>query len=143
LAEWIRVLVPGMSSTGMTAQTSSPAVQSLGLQLLATLLVAAALLPLGRAPALSALLGGGIAGAGNLLAIALVFRRYRAAAPGGLAVRMMGAEMARLLLVAVGFGAVFARLAEPSILPLFGTFLLVHLLPVWWLHRASIQATKR
>ncbi len=127
----------------MTAQTSNPAIQSLGLQLAASLLIAAALLPWGALPALSALLGGAIATAGNLLVVFVVFRRYQAAAPGGLATRMMGAEMARLLLAAVGFGLVFANVADPSIAALFGTFLLVHLLPVWWLHRASIQATKR
>ena len=127
----------------MSSQTSSPAVQSLGLQVAAALILAAALLPLGTLPALSALLGGAIATAGNLLVVMLVFRRYQAAAPGGLATRMMGAEMARLLLAAVGFGLVFANVADPSIAALFGTFLLVHLLPVWWLHRASILATKR
>ncbi|AGA35337.1 ATP synthase I chain [Thioalkalivibrio nitratireducens DSM 14787] len=108
-----------------------------------TLIVSAALLPFGSGPALAALLGGTIASAGNLLAIALVFRRYQAAEPGSLATRMMGAELARLALVAAGFGLVFATVKDPAVFVLFGTFLAVHLVPVWWMHRVSAQAMKR
>lgn len=127
----------------MTQQSSTPALQSLGLQLALTLFSAAAFLPFSATAALSALLGGGIAIAGNLLVVALVFRRYRAAEPGRLATRMMGAELARLALVAVGFGLVFASVKEAAVFVLFGTFLVVHLVPVWWLHRVSDHAMKR
>ncbi|AHE99703.1 ATP synthase subunit I [Thioalkalivibrio paradoxus] len=127
----------------MTPKTATPAVQSFGLQLALTLIVSAALLPLGTGPAFAALLGGIIAAAGNLLVIALVFRRYRAAEPGSLATRMMGAELARLGLVAAGFGLVFANVKDPAVFALFGTFLAVHLVPVWWMHRVSAQAMKR
>jgi ATP synthase protein I len=127
----------------MTQQTSTPALQSLGLQLGLTLLASAVLLPFSAAASLAALLGGAIAIAGNLAVVALVFRRYRAAEPGGLATRMMGGELARLVLVAVGFGLVFVNVKDPAVLVLFGSFLVVHLLPVWWMHRVSDQAMKR
>jgi ATP synthase protein I len=89
------------------------------------------------------LLGGAIAIAGNLLVVALVFRGYRAAEPGGLATRMMGAELARLVLVGIGFALVFASVKNPAVIALFGSFLVVHLVPVWWMHRVSDQAMKR
>jgi len=127
----------------MTQQTSRPAFQSLGLQLALTLVASAAFLPFGTAASLAVLLGGAIAIAGNLLVVALVFRSYRAAEPGGLATRMMGAELARLVLVGVGFGLVFASVKNPVVLALFGSFLVVHLVPVWWMHRVSDQAMKR
>jgi ATP synthase protein I len=127
----------------MKSWTSTPAAQSLALQFGLTLLVAAVLLPFSAAAALSALVGGLIASAGNLLVVGLVFRRYRAVEAGRLATRMMGAELARLGLVAVAFGLVFANLRDPVLLALFGTFLAVHLVPVWWLHRVSDQAMKR
>jgi ATP synthase protein I len=127
----------------MTQQTSRPAFQSLGLQLALTLVASAVFLPFGAAASLAVLLGGAIAIAGNLLVVALVFRTYRAAEPGGLATRMMGAELARLVLVGVAFGLVFASVENPVVLALFGSFLVVHLVPVWWMHRGSDQAMKR
>jgi ATP synthase protein I len=127
----------------MTQQTSRPAFQSLGLQFALTLAASAAFLPFGAAASLAVLLGGAIAIAGNLLVVALVFRGYRAAEPGGLATRMMGAELARLVLVGVGFALVFASVKNPVVIALFGSFLVVHLVPVWWMHRVSDQAMKR
>ena len=127
----------------MTQWFSMPAVQSLGLQLALTMVASVLFLPFSAAASLAALLGGAIAIAGNLLAVALIFRRYRAAEPGGLATRMMGAQFARLAVVAAGFGIVFVNVEDPAVLVLFGSFLVVHLLPVWWLHRVSDQAMKR
>ena len=127
----------------MTQQSSTPALQSLALQLGLTLFAAAAVLPFNTAWALAVLLGGTIAIAGNLLAVLLVFRRYRAAEAGALATRMMGAEFARLAVVALGFAIVFASLKDVAVIVLFGSFLVVHLLPVWWMHRVSDQAMKR
>lgn len=127
----------------MTQQSSTPALQSLALQLGLTLFAAAAVLPFNTAWALAVLLGGAIAIAGNLLAVLLVFRRYRAAEAGALATRMMGAEFARLAVVALGFAIVFASLKDVAVIVLFGSFLVVHLLPVWWMHRVSDQAMKR
>ena len=127
----------------MTQQSSTPALQSLALQLGLTLFAAAAVLPFNTAWALAVLLGGAIAIAGNLMAVLLVFRRYRAAEAGALATRMMGAEFARLAVVALGFAIVFASLKDVAVIVLFGSFLVVHLLPVWWMHRVSDQAMKR
>jgi ATP synthase protein I len=127
----------------MKSWTSTPAGQSLGLQFGLTLIVAAVLLLVSPVAAVSALLGGLIASAGNLLVVGLVFRRYRAAEAGRLATRMIGAELARLGLVAVAFGLVFANFPDPVLVALFGTFLAVHLAPVWWIHRVSDQAMKR
>ncbi|TVP83189.1 ATP synthase subunit I [Thioalkalivibrio sp.] len=127
----------------MTQQSSKAALQSLALQLGVTLFAAAALVPVSTAWALGALLGGGIAIVGNLFAVVLVFRNYRAADPGALTTRMMGAELARLVLVAAGFAIVFVTVDEPAVFVLLGSFLVVHLLPVWWMHRVSDQAMKR
>jgi len=127
----------------MKSWASTPAAQSLGLQFGLTLIVSAVLVPFSFAAALSALLGGLIASAGNLLVVGLVFQRYRAAEAGRLASRMMGAELARLGLVAVAFALVFANYRDPVLAALFGTFLAVHLVPVWWIHRVSDQELKR
>lgn len=119
--------------------------QSLGIQLVFSLLVAALLIPfMGIMAGVSALAGGMIATVGNLLVVFVVFRQYQAANPGALAGRMMGAEVGRLLLVAAAFALVFASLHDMVVVPvLFLTFLVVHLLPIWWLHRAKIKTTKR
>ena len=127
----------------MAQHSSTAALQSLALQLGVTLLAAAALVPVGTDWALGALLGGGIAIAGNLLTVMLVFRNYRAADPGALTTRMMGAEVGRLVLVAAGFAIVFVTVEEPAVFALLGSFLVVHLLPAWWMHRVSDQAMKR
>ena len=127
----------------MAQQSSTAALHSLVLQLGVTLLVSAAIVPVSASWALGALLGGGLAIAGNLLVVMLVFRNYRAADPGALTTRMMGAELARLVLVAAGFALVFVSVEEPAMFPLLGSFLVVHLLPVWWMHRVSDQAMKR
>ncbi|MFO8152147.1 ATP synthase subunit I [Thioalkalivibrio sp.] len=127
----------------MAQQSFTAALQSLALQVGVTLFAAAAMVPISAAWALAALLGGGLAIAGNLLVVMLVFRNYRAADPGTLTTRMMGAELARLALVAAGFALVFVSVEEPAMFSLLGSFLVVHLLPVWWMHRVSDQAMKR
>ncbi|WP_026287749.1 ATP synthase subunit I [Thioalkalivibrio sp. ALJ24] len=128
----------------MTPRSSSPAIQSLGLQLAATLLPTVLLLALSLpSAAISMALGGGIAVLGNAVMVFAVFGAYRAAAVRDLTGRMMLAQVFRLLLIAAAFAGVFARYDEPDLLALFGGFLAVHLLPVWWVHRASAQAMKR
>lgn len=123
--------------------TSKHAFQSLGLQSAVTVAAALLLLPFVREVSVAIILGGLIAIAGNALAILVVFRQYQAADPGALASRMMGAELGRLILAGVGFGLVFAWGVPVNVPVLFGAFLIVHLLPVWWLHRAKIQTNKR
>ncbi|PYG03572.1 MULTISPECIES: ATP synthase subunit I [Thioalkalivibrio] len=128
----------------MTLRRFSPAIQSLGLQLAVTLLLTVLLLVLSLpSAAISMALGGGIAALGNAVMVFAVFGAYRASAARNLAGRMMLAQVFRLLLIAAAFAAVFAGYENPDLLALFGGFLAVHLLPVWWVHRASAQAMKR
>ncbi len=128
----------------MTPRRSRHALHSLGLQLAATLILSGLILALfPPVAALSGLIGGAIATLGNALVAIVVFRGYRATEAGALAGRMMAAEAGRLLLIAIAFGVVFAHLDDPNLVALFGVFLLVHLLPVWWMHRVSDQAMTR
>jgi ATP synthase protein I len=120
----------------------TPAAQSLGLQLLLTAVAAVAALLWSPVAALSVGLGGAIAAVGHLVVTGLVFQRYSAARPDGLAARMMGAEFARLVVVGACFALVFANLRDLAVVALFGSFLLVHLVPVWWLHRSPVQTEK-
>ncbi len=128
----------------MTPRSYSHALQSLGLQLAATALLTVLLLVF-VSPSAAAFMaiGGAIAIMGNAVMVIAVFGDYQAAAVRSLAGRMMFAQAGRLLLIAGAFAVVFARFDEPDLLVLFGGFLAVHLLPVWWIHRASAQAMKR
>lgn len=128
----------------MTPRRSRHVFQSLGLQLALTLILSGLLLALfSPIVALSAAVGGITATLGNAVAAAVVFRAYRSDQAGSLTARMMGAQMGRLVIIAVAFGVAFAYLDEPDLLALFGIFLLVHLAPLWWLHRVSDQAMTR
>ena len=94
-------------------------------QLLATLVAALLLLAAGRVYALSALAGGTIATLANGWFALRVFAGYRAQRPERLLGRFYGAELQKLLLVAV------LRWLRPlSAAALFGTFMLVQLVPV-------------
>ncbi|WP_018861071.1 MULTISPECIES: ATP synthase subunit I [unclassified Thioalkalivibrio] len=128
----------------MTPRRYRHALQSLGLQLALTLILSGLLLALfPPIVAISAVVGGMTATLGNAVAAVVVFRAYRSDQVGSLTARMMGAELGRLVIIAVAFGVAFAHLDEPNLLALFGVFLLVHLAPLWWLHRVSDQAMTR
>ena len=128
----------------MTPRRFRHALQSLGLQLALTLILPGLLLALfPPIVAISAAVGGITATLGNAVAAVVVFRAYRSDQVGSLTARMMGAQMGRLAIIAVAFGVAFAYLDEPDLLALFGIFLLVHLAPLWWLHRVSDQAMTR
>lgn len=128
----------------MTPRRFRHALQSLGLQLALTLILSGLLLALfPPIVAISAAVGGMTATLGNAVAAVVVFRAYRSDQVGSLTARMMGAQMGRLVIIAVAFGVAFAYLDEPDLLALFGIFLLVHLAPLWWLHRVSDQAMTR
>ncbi len=128
----------------MTPRRFRHALQSLGLQLALTLILSGLLLALfPPIVAISAAVGGMTATLGNAVAAVVVFRPYRADQVGSLTARMMGAQLGRLAIIAVAFGVAFAYLDEPDLLALFGIFLLVHLAPLWWLHRVSDQAMTR
>ncbi|ADC73083.1 MULTISPECIES: ATP synthase subunit I [unclassified Thioalkalivibrio] len=128
----------------MTPRRFRHALQSIGLQLALTLILSGLLLALfPPIVAISAMVGGLTATLGNAVAAVVVFRAYRSDQVGSLTARMMGAELGRLVIIAVAFGVAFAYLDEPNLLALFGIFLLVHLAPLWWLHRVSDQAMTR
>ncbi|WP_018867616.1 MULTISPECIES: ATP synthase subunit I [unclassified Thioalkalivibrio] len=128
----------------MTPRRFRHALQSLGLQLALTLILSGLLLALfPPIVAISAAVGGMTATLGNAVAAVVVFRPYRADQVGSLTARMMGAQLGRLAIIAVAFGVAFAYLDEPDLPALFGIFLLVHLAPLWWLHRVSDQAMTR
>ncbi|HHH38603.1 MAG TPA: F0F1 ATP synthase assembly protein I [Sedimenticola sp.] len=99
-------------------------------QLLATLVAALLLLAAGRVYALSALAGGTIATLANGWFALRVFAGYRAQRPERLLGRFYGAELQKLLLVAVLFAGVMLWLRPLSAAALFGTFMLVQLVPV-------------
>ncbi|WP_018863326.1 MULTISPECIES: ATP synthase subunit I [Thioalkalivibrio] len=128
----------------MTPRRYRHALQSIGLQLALTLILSGLFLALfPPIVAISAMVGGMTATLGNAVAAVVVFRAYRSDQVGSLTARMMGAELGRLVIIAVAFGVAFAYLDEPNLLALFGIFLLVHLAPLWWLHRVSDQAMTR
>ncbi|MBS3800611.1 MAG: ATP synthase subunit I [Thioalkalivibrio sp.] len=128
----------------MAPQRSRHVLQTLGLQIVLTLLLSGLMLILfPPVVVLSAAVGGTIAVFGNAVAGLIVFGGYRADQAGSLAAQMMGAELGRLAIIAAGFGVTFAYLEQPDLLALFGVFLLVHLAPLWWLHRVSDQAMTR
>ncbi len=77
----------------------------------------------------SALLGGAIATAANALFAVWVFGRYEAREPGKLAARFYGAELFKLLFVALAFAVVFISVKSVSVPALLSAFLLVQVLP--------------
>jgi ATP synthase protein I len=95
----------------------------------ATLTVALLALIFGRPAGLSALLGGATATLGNALFAAWVFGRYRAQNPGNLVFRFYGAELFKLLFIAVAFAIVFVWFKPVSLVALFGAYLLVQVMP--------------
>ena len=58
-----------------------------------------------------------------------VFGRYQAQDPGKLLFRFYGAELLKLLLIALAFVLVFVWVKPVNLIALFGTFLLVQVLP--------------
>lgn len=93
--------------------------------------------------ALSLLFGGGAATLANALFAFLVFGPYRAQEPGNLVFRFYGAELLKLMLVALLFWGVFIWFKPVSVVALFGSFLLVQILPTMLAQRISGSATTR
>lgn len=98
-------------------------------QLAASFLIALAVLAFGSRYGVSALAGGTTAALGNALFAIVVFGRYRAQQPGQLVARFYGAELAKLIIIALCFTAAMLWLKPISILALLGTFLAVSLVP--------------
>ncbi len=91
----------------------------------------------GATAAWSALLGGALALAANLLFALLVFRAYRAQEPGRLATRMYAAEAVKLLFVGLAFAAIFLWIRPLNVAALFVAFFLVQVLPPLVAHLAA------
>ena len=98
-------------------------------QVAATLILSLILLFLGWVAAYSALAGGAIATIANAFFAKRVFTDYRAQKPGKLLAQIYGAEISKLVLVAILFAAVIVWLKPLNVLALFGVFLFVHLIP--------------
>jgi ATP synthase protein I len=98
-------------------------------QAVCTLLVAGAATAYSLLAGFSALLGGVTATAANALFAAWVFGRYQAQEPGKLVARFYGAELLKLLFIALAFAAAFIWVKPLSVLALFGAFLVVQVLP--------------
>ena len=106
-------------------------------QSVTTLGVAVIALLFGWLAGLSALLGGMIATVANALFAFWVFGRYQAQDPGNLAFRFYGAELFKLLFIALAFAMVFIWLKPVNLVALFGAFLLVQVLPPMLAHKAG------
>ncbi|MCP4993324.1 MAG: hypothetical protein GY934_06010 [Gammaproteobacteria bacterium] len=116
---------------------NNQALQTILMQLVVTVLAALILWIPGWVYAFSGLAGGIIATAANALFAAKIFARYRAQEPGKILARFYGAEVSRLLLTAMLFGAAIRWIDPLDIGALLGVFLLVHLTPVFTLHLLS------
>ncbi len=99
-------------------------------QLAATLAAALLLLLLGYVHALSSLAGGAIATLANAWFALRVFSGYRAQQPERLLGRLYGAEFQKLLLVGFMFAVTMIWMRPLSAVALFGTFMLVQLVPI-------------
>ena len=96
----------------------------------ATLVVALPLAVLGREHLWSGLAGGAIATLGNALFLLRVFVPYRAQEPGRLLGGIYGAELQKIILIALLFAAAITWLQPLSPIALFGVFFVVQVMPV-------------
>ncbi|MFN4263460.1 MAG: ATP synthase subunit I [Thioalkalivibrionaceae bacterium] len=113
------------------------AVQALLIQAAVTVALAAALLMISSTVGASVLVGGAIASLGHGVVTWIAYRPYRADQPEAISARLMVAEGVRLMVVGAAFAATFATWRTASVLWLIASFLLVHLIPAWWIHRRS------
>jgi len=94
-----------------------------------TLVLVVVALTYGVPAAASALIGGVTATLANAVFAMLVFGRYHARDPDKLVFRFYGAELLKLLVIALTFAVVFVWVKPLSLFALFGTFLLVQIVP--------------
>lgn len=99
-------------------------------QLVATLVLAILLFSFGSNPALSALLGGGIATLANWAAFSKIFVPYRAQSPGHLVARFYGAEIRKILLTLLLFGVIALLVPSVQVATLFGVYFVVQMVPM-------------
>lgn len=103
-------------------------------QCLLTLLLAVILLPFGMVYAYSGAVGGGIATIGGALFARKVFVEYRAKDPGLLLARFYGAEIQKIIVIAVLFASAIIWVDVLSYATLFGCFLFVQIAPLILFH---------
>lgn len=106
-------------------------------QVVFTLLLAGVAWSLSQPAGVSALLGGAIATLANALFAVGVFARYRAQDPGRLVFRFFGAELLKLLFIALAFGVIFAWLKSLHVVALFSAFLVVQIMPPMLANRVA------
>ena len=106
-------------------------------QALCTVLVAGVALALSLTAGISALIGGATATLANALFAVGVFARYRAQNPGKLMFRFYGAELLKLLFVALAFGVVFSWVRPLHAVALLGAFLVVQIVPPMLVNRVA------
>ncbi len=103
-------------------------------QCLLTTVAALLLFPFGLVYAYSGALGGGIATIGNALFARKVFVEYRAENPGMLLALFYGAEIQKIIVIAVLFASAIIWFDVLSYVTLFGSCLLVQVTPLILFH---------
>ena len=114
--------------------SKSQAIRIITGQILVALLAAILLIPMGVVHAWSGLIGGTIATLANVVFALTIFGRYQADAPARLIGRFYGAELIKLLLIAILFAATFFLIKPLSVGALFGIFFLVQMTPIAVVH---------
>ncbi|MEN8176943.1 MAG: ATP synthase subunit I [Pseudomonadota bacterium] len=104
--------------------------KALAVQVVLSLVLAAALLYFSVGHAVSALIGGLIASIANGLAALWLFGPYRAQAPGELVSVFYVAELIKLGVIVLAFIGVFSWFQPLIPAALFGCFIVVYLAPV-------------
>jgi F0F1-type ATP synthase assembly protein I len=89
--------------------------------------VAIVLIPLGWVYAYSGALGGGIATISNALFARKVFGEYRAQNPGMVLASFVGAELQKIIVIALLFASAIIWLDVLSYATLFGSYLFVQI----------------
>ncbi len=112
----------------------SQAYRLVQVQLVASLVLSCPLLVIGWGHVFSALVGGWIAALTTALAVRRVFVDYQAQEPGKLLAQLYGAEIQKLILTGLLFGAVIAWVKPLSLLTLFVAYLLVQMVPILFSH---------
>jgi ATP synthase protein I len=107
-------------------------------QFLLSALVAGLLLPLDFVYAYSGAVGGGIAVIGNALFARKVFVPYRAQDPGALLARFYAAEIQKIIVIALLFALAIIGFDVLSYATLFGSYLLVQIVPLILLHIKTV-----
>jgi len=97
-------------------------------------IVAVILFPFGLVYTYSGVLGGAIATSGNALFARKVFVEYRAENPGTLLAKIYGAELQKIIVTTILFALTIILVNVLSYVTLFGSYLVVQILPLILFH---------